>query len=342
MIREAIAKVVERQDLTQEEAQEVMAEIMHGEATPSQIASFITALRMKGETPEEIAGCARSMRANAIKVETPYTDLVDTCGTGGDGAHTFNISTLVAVVGAAAGLRVAKHGNRSVSSRCGSADLLEAFGVYIDLGPEEVACCIEGVGMGFLFAPRLHPAMKHAAIPRRETGIRTVFNILGPLTNPAGASVQLLGVYSLPLTETVARVLRLLGSRRAGVVHGADGLDELSPTGINHVTELMSGEIRSYTVDPQHLGLPRARLSDLAGGTVEENVAITERLLEGEKGARRDAVLLNAAMLFMAAEKATDLDAGLKLAAGVIDSGQARNTLSRLVEVSQSCSLTKS
>ncbi|MEE9202709.1 MAG: anthranilate phosphoribosyltransferase [Dehalococcoidia bacterium] len=342
MIRDAIAKVVDRQDLTQEEAQGVMEEIMHGQATPIQIASFITALRMKGETPEEIAGCARSMRANALKVETPYTDLVDTCGTGGDGAHTFNISTIVAVVGAAAGLRVAKHGNRSVSSRCGSADLLEAFGVQIDLGPEAVAGCIEEVGLGFLFAPRMHPAMKHAALPRRETGIRTVFNILGPLTNPAGASVQLLGVYSQPLTETMARVLRLLGSKRAVVVHGADGLDELSPTGVNHVTELMSGEIRSYTVDPQDLGLPRAKLSDLVGGTVEENVAITERVLEGEKGARRNAVLLNAAMLLLAAEKVTDLKAGLKLAAGVIDSGQARNTLNRLVEVSRSCSLTKS
>jgi len=311
---------------------------MCGEATPIQIASFITALRMKGETPEEIAGCARSMRANSIKVKTPFTDLVDTCGTGGDGAHTFNISTIVAVVGAAGGLRVAKHGNRSVSSRCGSADLLEALGVQIDLGPEEVARCIAEVGLGFMFAPRMHPAMKHAAAPRKETGIRTVFNILGPLTNPAGASVQLLGVYSRPLTETLAQVLRLLGSSRALVVHGADGLDELSPTGVNYVAELRQGEISSYTVDPQSLGLPLSRLSDLVGGTVEENVAIAERVLGGEKGPRRDAVLLNAAMLFMAAERVADLDMGLKMAAEAIDTGQARRTLDRLVEVSRSCS----
>ncbi|MEK7848135.1 MAG: anthranilate phosphoribosyltransferase [Chloroflexota bacterium] len=342
MIREAIARVVERQDLTQEEAQGVMQEIMQGQATPSQIAAFITALRIKGETPEEIAGCARAMRANALRVETPYDDLVDTCGTGGDGAHTFNISTLVALVGAGGGLRVAKHGNRSVSSRCGSADLLEALGVQIDLGPEEVARCLREVGMGFLFAPRFHPAMKHAGPTRREVGIRTVFNILGPLTNPAGAPVQLLGVYSLSLTETLARVLRLLGSRRAAVVHGADGLDELSPAGTNHVTELVGGDIRSYTVDPQELGLPRAKLSDLTGGTTEENKAIAELVLGGEKGPRRDAVLLNAAMLFMAAGKVNSPGAGLKLAAEVIDSGQARRALDRLVKVSRSCSSPKS
>ncbi|MDP6510970.1 MAG: anthranilate phosphoribosyltransferase [Dehalococcoidia bacterium] len=341
MIREAIARVVDRQDLTQDEAQGVMEEIMRGEATPSQIASFITALRMKGETPEEIAGCARSMRANSIKVETPYSDLVDTCGTGGDGTHTFNISTIVAIVGAAWGLRVAKHGNRSVSSRCGSADLLEGLGVQIDLGPEEVACCIQDAGVGFMFAPRMHPAMKHAAPSRRETGIRTIFNILGPLTNPAGASVQLLGVYNRPLTETLAQVLRLLGSSRALVVHGADGLDELSPTGVNHVAELMAGEVRSYTVDPQSLGLPMSQLSDLVGGTKEENVAIAERVLGGEKGPCRDAVLLNAAMLFMAAGRVADLDAGLKMATEAIDIGQARRTLDRLVEVSRSCSSKK-
>ncbi|MDP6099832.1 MAG: anthranilate phosphoribosyltransferase [Dehalococcoidia bacterium] len=341
MIREAITRVVYCQDLTQGEAQEVMEEIMLGDATPIQIASFITALRMKGETPEEIAGCARSMRANSIKVEAPYSDLVDTCGTGGDGTNTFNISTIVAVVGAAGGLRVGKHGNRSVSSRCGSADLLEALGVQIDLGPDEVARCIAEVGLGFMFAPRMHPAMKYAAAPRRETGIRTVFNILGPLTNPAGASVQLLGVYSRPLTETLAQVLSLLGSSRALVVHGADGLDELSPTGVNYVTELRQGEIISYTVAPQSLGLPLSRLSDLAGGAVEENVAIAERVLGGEKGPCRDAVLLNAAMLFLAAGRVADPVTGLKLASEAIDSGQARRTLARLVEVSRSCSLKK-
>lgn len=338
MIREAIAQVVTGKDLSEPEAEAVMAEIMLGEATPSQIAAFVTALRMKGETPQEIAGCARAMRAHALKVETPFPDLVDTCGTGGDETNTFNISTTVALVVAGAGLRVAKHGNRSVSSRCGSADLLEALGVKIDLGPKGIARCIEEVGIGFMFAPRLHPAMKFASGPRREIGIRTIFNILGPLTNPAHASLQLLGVYKLPLTETVAQVLRLLGTKRAVVVHGANGMDELSPTGVCHLTELEAGEIRSYTLDPIFYGIPRCRLEDLVGGSVADNVRIARGLLEGERGPRRNAVLLNAAVLFVAAGKARDLDVGLRNAAETVDGGLAKETLQKLVEVSQNCS----
>ncbi|MFQ5826777.1 MAG: anthranilate phosphoribosyltransferase, partial [Dehalococcoidia bacterium] len=268
MIKEAIAQLVERKDLTQEEAQEVMGEIMRGEATPSQIGGFLAALRMKGETAEEIAGCARAMRAHVLRVETGRDDLVDACGTGGDGTFTFNISTLAALVAAGAGLYVAKHCNRSISSRCGSADLMEALGVKIELGPEALARCINEVGIAFLFAPALHPAMKHAAPTRRELGVRTIFNILGPLTNPAFAPMQLLGVFSPDMIETMARVLGLLGSRRVLAVHGADGLDELSTTGISRIAQLEDGEVTTYTLDPRSLGLPPARLDDLRGGEV--------------------------------------------------------------------------
>ena len=261
---------------------------------------------------------------------------MDTCGTGGDGVSTFNISTVVAFVLAGAGVAVAKHGNRSVSSRCGSADVLEALGVKIELGPEEIARCLDEIGIGFLFAPRLHPAMKYALPPRREIGIRTIFNILGPLANPASASIQLLGVYDPRLTETIAQVLSLLGTRRALVVHGADGLDELSTTGTNKVTQLHNGEITTYYLDPKQLGLPSAKLAQLKGGLPEENARIVRALLQGEKGAKRDIVLLNAAAGFLAAEKVADFKEGLSLAAESIDSGRALNKLEQLIHLSQS------
>jgi len=335
MIREAIAKLVERENLTPADAEAVMQEIMCGEATPSQISAFLTSLRMKGETAEEIAGCAKAMRAQATKVVTKLSPLVDTCGTGGDGLSTFNISTVVAFVLAGAGVAVAKHGNRSVSSRCGSADVLESLGVKIDLGPGAVGRCIDEIGVGFLFAPLLHPAMKYAMPSRREIGIRTIFNILGPLANPASASIQLLGVYDARLTETMARVLSLLGSKHALVVHGADGLDELSNTGINKITRLYSGEIITYQLDPQELGIPLAELADLKGGLPEENARIVRTLLQGEKGAKRDIVLLNAAAGLVVSEKANDFKEGLSLAGESIDSGAALNKLEQLVQLSQ-------
>jgi anthranilate phosphoribosyltransferase len=335
MIKEAIAQLVERKDMTQEEAQEVMGEIMRGEATPSQIGGFLTALRMKGETAEEIAGCARAMRAHVLRVETGRDDLVDAAGTGGDGTHTFNISTLAALAAAGAGAYIAKHCNRSISSRCGSADLMEALGVKIELGPEALARCINEVGIAFLFAPALHPAMKHAAPTRRELGIRTIFNILGPLTCPAFAPMQLLGVFSGDMIETMARVLGLLGSRRVLAVHGADGLDELSTTGISRIAQLEDGKVTTYTLDPRSLGLPPASLDDLRGGEVTDNADIARRILQGEKGPKRDVVLLNAAGLLVAGRKAPDFEAGLSLAAQSIDSGQAQRKLEALVEFTQ-------
>lgn len=338
MIKEAIARLVIREDLGQHEAEEVMHEIMRGEATPSQISAFLVGLRMKGETAEEIAGCARVMRAHAHRVTTKRDQVIDTCGTGGDETGTFNISTITALVIAGAGLAVAKHGNRSVSSRCGSADVLEAAGVQIELGPAEVGRCIDEIGIGFLFAPRLHPAMKHAAAPRREMGIRTIFNLLGPLANPASTNVQLLGVYHPDLTETLAQVLCLLGTPRALVVHGADGLDELSTTGINKVTRLCDEEINTTYLDPQQIGLPRASLEQLRGGSVVENVKMMVGVLGGERGPRRDIVLLNAAAALTIAGKAGDFREGLALAGASIDSGRAGEKLQLLIRVSQSFS----
>ena len=336
MIKEALTKIVGGNDLTMAEAKEVMGEIMQGQATQAQIGAFLAALRMKGETAEEIAGCAQAMRESAIEVNPKQNILVDTCGTGGDGSGTFNISTTVAFVAAGAGLAVAKHGNRSVSSRCGRADLLQALGVNLEISAEQVARCIDEVGIGFLFAPLLHPAMKHALGPRQEIGLRTIFNILGPLSNPARAKRQLLGVYDGGLTELMAEVLRALGSEHAFVVHGADGLDELSVTGPNKVSRLHEGHVETYYLDPQELGLPRAGLGDLAGGTTEDNVAITKALLDGEQGPKRDIVLLNAAAVLMAGGKTNSLNEGLALAAEAIDSGDARRKLEQLIEFSQS------
>ena len=336
MIKEALSKIVSRNDLTMAEAREVMREIMKGEATQAQIGAFLTALRMKGETADEIAGCALAMRESAIAVKPKSNQLVDTCGTGGDDKGTFNISTTVAFVAAGAGLAVAKHGNRSVSSRCGSADLLQALGVNLELTQEQVAQCIDEVGIGFLFAPKLHPAMKYALGPRQEIGLRTIFNILGPLSNPAQAKRQLLGVYNSDLTELIAEVLRTLGAEHAFVVHGADGLDELSVTGQNKISRLYDGYIETYYLNPQDLGLPRAKLSDLAGGSIEENAAITRALLAGKDGPKRDVILFNAAAVLIAGGKASSFSEGLGLAAEAIDNGSAQRKLHQLIEFGRS------
>ena len=330
MIREAIQKVVDGQDLTEGETVDAMNEIMSGEATPAQISCFITALRLKGETIEEITGAARVMREKATKIQTKHSLVVDTCGTGGDGSHTFNISTTAAFVVAGAGLPVAKHGNRSVSSSCGSADVLNALGVNIEIGPEQVGACIDEVGIGFLFAPALHGAMKYAIGPRREIGIRTIFNALGPLTNPAGAQAQVIGVYAPQLTEPLANVLNNLGSRHVFVVHGGDGLDEITTTTTTQVSELAAGSVKTYTLDPGELGFPKAQPEDLVGGAPEGNAELALSVLNGEKGPRRDIVLLNAAAAIVAGGKAANLKEGLTLAAESIDSGKALEKLEGL------------
>ena len=335
MIKEAIAKVVEKQNLTMTETEGVMTEIMSGQATPSQIAAFLTALRMKGETALEIAGCARIMRANARRVQPKRTDVVDTCGTGGDASGTFNISTAVAFVAAGAGLGVAKHGNRSVSSKCGSADLMEALGVKIDLSPEQVAQCIDEVGIGFCFAPAFHPAMKYATPVRREIGLRTVFNVLGPLANPAWAKRQLIGVYSAELTEVLAEVLKNMGAERAFVVHGDSGLDELSTTGPSRVSELRGGKIKTYELNPEPFGIPQANIEDLRGGTVEKNVGIMKSVLGGKPGPQRDIVLLNAAFVLIAGGRAENPKEGLAIAEESIDSGKALAKIGELARMSQ-------
>ncbi len=331
-IQEAIGRTMRRESLDELEAEAAMAQIMGGDATQAQIGAFLAALGTKGETADEITGCARAMRRSATRVCPQSRDLADTCGTGGDRAGTFNISTTAALVAAGAGLKVAKHGNRSISSRCGSADLFAALGVKVDLPPESVAACIDQVGIGFLFAPALHPAMKHAMGARRELGVRTVFNILGPLTNPAGATVQVLGVFDPALTETLALVLRALGTRTAYVVHGADGLDELSTTGPNRVSELRNGAVRTFTLDPCDVGLPRSRLADLQGGDAVTNAALTLSVLKGERGPRRDIVLLNAGAALAAAGLAPDLRGGLSLAAQAVDTGRAMEVLAHLVD----------
>lgn len=334
-IREAIARLFARGDLAREESAAVMRAIMGGEATPAQIGAYLAALRMKGETAEEIAGAAEAMRAAALRVEVRAEPLVDTCGTGGDGLHTFNISTTAALVAAGAGVHVAKHGNRSVSSRSGSADVLAALGVKLDASPECVARCVERAGVGFLFAPALHPAMKHAAGPRREIGARTIFNLLGPLTNPAGARRQVVGVFDPKWTEPVARALADLGARRALVVHGADGMDEITLTGPTRASEWTGEEVRTYEIRPEECGLTRCRPEDLAGGDAEENARITRAILAGEPGARRSVTLLNAGAAVWVAGKAGSLADGVAQAAMSIDSGRAVAALQELVRISQ-------
>lgn len=340
-IQGAIAKVLEKQDLSEKEAEAAMTQIMEGQATPAQIGALLVALRMKGETVGEIAGAARAMRRSAVPVRPQRRErLVDTCGTGGDRAGTFNVSTTAAFVVAGAGQPVAKHGNRSVSSKSGSADVLEALGVNLDLSAEQIAACIDEVGIGFLFAPRLHPAMKHAIGPRRELGMRTIFNILGPLTNPAGASAQVVGVYDAELTEPIARVLGALGCDTAFVVHGAGQVDELTTIGANRVSELRAGQVKTYQLDPAGLGFHRAYTADLRGGNAQENAKITQEVLAGaDRGARRDAVLLNAAAALAAAGRARSIREGIEQAAESIESGAALQVLERLIDFSQACAV---
>ncbi len=326
MIREAIAKLVERRDLCEAEMVEVMEEIMSGQTTDAQIGAFITALRMKGETVAEITGAARVMREKATRIEAaePGAILMDIVGTGGDSSGTFNVSTTSAFVVAGAGVAVAKHGNRSVSSHCGSADVLEALGVDLNLTPARIGHCVREVGIGFMFAPLLHGAMKYAIGPRREVGIRTVFNILGPLTNPAGANVYLLGVYAAELTEKIAAALNNFGVKRALVVWGEGNVDELTTTGSSKVSEVCDGALRNYTITPEEMGLARTTLSEIKGGlTAAESAAQVREVLSGRPGARRDMVLLNAGAALMAAGRAASIKEGIALAAKVIDSGAA-------------------
>jgi anthranilate phosphoribosyltransferase len=340
MIRETISQLLDGESLSAPQAEAVMDQIMTGAATPAQIAGFLVALRVKGETVDEITGCARAMRRAAVQVHPSRTDIVDTCGTGGDRAGTFNISTTTAFVVAGAGLGVAKHGNRSVSSRSGSADVLEALGTNLDLAPEQVAGAIDEIGIGFLFAPRLHPAMRYAIGPRRELGVRTVFNILGPLTNPAGAKAQLLGVYDPALTEVLARVLQQLGSHAACVVHGFGGLDELTTAGLNQVSYFgagpANGQVVTEPLDPAQLGFAPARPEELAGGDPAENARITRSVLAGQDhGPRRDVVLLNAAAALLAGGAAASLEEGVEQAVASIDSGAALARLEALIRYSQ-------
>jgi anthranilate phosphoribosyltransferase len=330
MIQAAIQRLLDGRDLTREDARGVMGEIMGGEATPAQIAGFLVALRAKGETADEIAGCAEAMREHALPVHSARHDLVDTAGTGGDGARTLNISTAAAIVASAGGAAVAKHGNRAVSSASGSADVLEALGFKLELSPEQIGRSIDELGFGFMFAPLHHPAMKHAAPVRRELATRTVFNVLGPLTNPAGARAQIVGVYAPELVHTVADVLARLGARRAFVVHGAQGIDELSPAGPNLVCEVVDGAVHERTVDPLDLGVPRCDPDELRGGAPGENAAAIREVFAGTGSGRRDAILLNAAGAIAAGGLAADLGEGLELARAAVDSGAAAIRLDEL------------
>ena len=335
MIQAALADLLDGRDLGRERAREVMDEIMRGEATQAQIGGFLVALRLKGETADEIAGCAEAMREHVLPVRPKRDDLVDTAGTGGDGAETINISTAAAIVAAAAGAGVAKHGNRAVSSASGSADVLEALGFELERPPELIARSIDELGFGFMFAPSHHPAMRHAAPVRRELATRTVFNVLGPLTNPAGARAQVIGVYSRPLVRTIAEVLAQLGARRAFVVHGAYGIDELSPAGTNDVCEVVDGEVRERAIDPLELGIERSDPGELRGGSPAENADAIRAVFAGAQGARRDAILLNAAGAVAAAGHAEDLREGLELARAAVDSGAAASRLEELAEFSR-------
>ncbi|MBL7176758.1 MAG: anthranilate phosphoribosyltransferase [Desulfobacteraceae bacterium] len=351
MIKEAIAKVVGKEDLTQSDMEATMEEIMTGSATPAQIGSFITALRMKGETVDEIVGAARVMRAKSVKVQLNHNQvtidrdeinideetILDTCGTGGDGTHTFNVSTATAFVAAGAGVKVAKHGNRAVSSRCGSADVLENLGVKLDIDPSDVERCIQEVGIGFLFAPLFHGAMKYAAAPRQEIGLRTIFNLLGPLTNPAGATVQVLGIYAQELTEKIAHVLKKLGTREAFVVCGEGTFDEISICGPTRVSHLKGGEVRTYDMTPEEYGFKRATSETIKGGDAPENARIIREILDGQKGPKQDMVLLNAAAAFVAAGLDKDFKEGTQRARDSIESGRAREKLDNLVEFTQNC-----
>ena len=340
MIQSAIAELMDGRDLSQEGARHVMRSIMAGEATPGQIGAFLVALRIKGETADEIAGCAEAMREHVLVVRPARTDLVDTAGTGGDGARTFNISTAAALVAAAAGAGVAKHGNRAVSSSSGSADVLEALGFNLELPPETIARSIDELGFGFLFAPTHHPAMRHAAPVRRELATRTVFNVLGPLTNPAGARAQVVGVYAPELVPTIAEVLARLDAERAFVVHGASGVDELSPAGPNLVCEVADGKVRRREIDPLDLGIQRCAPEELGGGGPAENAETIRRIFSGADGGKRDAVLLNAAGAIAAGGLARDLREGVGLAREAVRSGAAGERLEALIAFSKEPAVT--
>ena len=334
VLKAALDRIIAHEHLTSDEAYEALSVVMRGEATGAQIGALLVALRMKGETAEEIGGFARAMRESAVRIPTRHENVVDTCGTGGDRVETFNISTAAAFVAAGAGVPIAKHGNRAVSSQCGSADVLRALGVNIEAPPEVVSRCRDEVGIGFLFAPALHPAMKHAIGPRRELALRTVFNILGPLTNPAGAKRQLIGVFAPEYTELLAGALRSLGSEHALVVHGMIGLDEISTVGETQVTELRGGEITTAMWTPEQFGLPPARLEDLAGGDPGTCAATLTAILEGEPGPRRDIVVLNAAAAIYVGGKAGSVGEGITLAQESIDEGRARGKMEGLREMS--------
>jgi len=334
-LQQAIARVVGRGDLSEDEMAAALGRVMDGEATPAQIAGLLIALRMKGETPAEIAGAARAMRARATPIRCPDPErAVDTCGTGGDGRGTLNVSTLAAICVAASGVRVAKHGNRAQSSRAGSADVLEALGIAIDAPLPVLERCLDELGIAFLFAPAFHAATRHAAGPRRELGTRTLFNLLGPLTNPAGATRQLVGVPRPEHTELMARALMLLGTTRAWVVHGADGIDELTTTGYTKISECRDGAVNTFYLHPADVGLAKAPAGALQGGDAHENARIIERILDGTRGPARDVVLLNAGAALFIAGAAASVDDGILKASRAIDRGDAKRTLERLVSIS--------
>jgi len=334
MFQKLIDKLTRQEDLTTDEAAAAMVEVMEGRAAPAQIAGLLIGLAIKGERPAEIVGLARTMRAHAVRLSRTFDRVFDTCGTGGDGAGTFNISTCAALVVAACGIRVAKHGNRAASSLSGSADVFEALGVRVTAPPAVVERCLEDAGIGFFFAQTFHPSMKHAAAARRELGVRTAFNLLGPLTNPAGASRQLVGVPRPEFTELMARALLLLGSERAWVVHAADGIDELSTTGYTKISECRNGSVNTFYLHPADVGLPKATMASLKGGNAHENAAIVGRILGGERGAARDVVLLNAGAALFVAGDVPSVQEGIAKAAGAIYRGDARKTLERLVAIS--------
>ncbi len=336
MIKEIIGRVVEGKNLSIEESRVVMNEIMEGEATDVQIASFITALRMKGETVNEIAGCASVMREKATHIDVGDEIVVDTCGTGGDAKCTFNISTAAAFVVAGTGLKVAKHGNTASSSHCGSADVLKVLGVNVEASTKTVERCIQEANIGFLLAPLLHCSMKHAVVPRREIGIKTIFNILGPLTNPARATRQVIGVYDAKLTDVVAKVLKKLGAEHAFVVYGYDGLDEITTTDKTKVCELKKGKIRSYFITHESFGIPKAKIRDFVVNSPEESADVVREVLNGVKGPRRDIVLLNASAAIVAGDKGVnDLRHGIQIASEAIDSGRAKASLENLIRITQ-------
>jgi anthranilate phosphoribosyltransferase len=331
MFRDTLSLIIQRKDLSEAQMAEMMNTVLTGNATEAQIGAMMAALATKGETFEELAGAAQAMRRNARRIQATASPVVDTCGTGGDGAQTFNISTTTAFVVAGCGVTVAKHGNRSVSSKCGSADVLESLGVKLDTDPEIVEEAIQTIGIGFLFAPLYHSAMKYAAKPRQELGVRSIFNMLGPLTNPASANCQLLGVYAPQLTEMFAQALKLLGAQAAMVVHGHDGLDEISVCAPTRISELKDGLVRTYDINPEQYFGRLAEPAEMAGGNPEENAAITRRILSGQTGARRDVVVINAGAALAAAGKAADIKTGIQMAAAAIDDGKAEEKLDALI-----------